>query len=122
MQANAADVLGAQEVGALLMALRVARGLFRLWLILSVLWIGGGGGVIWRAFPGEEVPPLCGLPANERPEDCDCSLLAWVKEHTVYMDKKQRAAAESGMLLALVPPAFVLALGSALVWAVRGFR
>src|SRR5262249_59960875 len=25
------------------MALRVARGLFRLWLVLSVLWIGGGG-------------------------------------------------------------------------------
>jgi hypothetical protein len=23
------------------MALRVARGLFRLWLVLSVLWIGG---------------------------------------------------------------------------------
>jgi hypothetical protein len=25
------------------MALRVARGLFRLWLVLSVLWIGGVG-------------------------------------------------------------------------------
>jgi len=25
------------------MALRVARGLFRLWLVLSVLWIGGAG-------------------------------------------------------------------------------
>ena len=27
-----------------------------------------------------------------------------------------------GILLALVPPAFVLALGSALVWASKGFR
>ena len=26
------------------MALRVARGLFRLWLVLSVLWIGGAYG------------------------------------------------------------------------------
>ena len=25
------------------MSLRVARGLFRLWLVLSVLWIGGVG-------------------------------------------------------------------------------
>src|SRR5262249_60083379 len=30
------------------MALRVAHGLFRLWLVLSVLWIGGGGVVAWR--------------------------------------------------------------------------
>jgi len=29
------------------MALRVARGLFRLWLVLSVLWIGGVGVVTW---------------------------------------------------------------------------
>ena len=35
------------------MALRVARGLFRLWLVLSVLWIGGVGVVTWRTFPEE---------------------------------------------------------------------
>jgi hypothetical protein len=33
------------------MALRVARGLFRLWLVLSVLWIGGLGIVTWQHFP-----------------------------------------------------------------------
>jgi hypothetical protein len=38
------------------------------------------------------------------------------------MDKTQRAAVQSGILLALVPPAVVLALGSALVWAFKGFR
>jgi hypothetical protein len=32
------------------MALRVARGLFRLWLVLSVLWIGVVGVGAWRAF------------------------------------------------------------------------
>ena len=32
------------------MALRVARGLFRLWLVLSVLWIGGVGVATWRDF------------------------------------------------------------------------
>jgi len=30
------------------MALRVARGLFRLWLVLSVLWIGAVGIVTWQ--------------------------------------------------------------------------
>ena len=30
------------------MALRIARGLFRLWLVLSVLWIGGAGVVTSR--------------------------------------------------------------------------
>jgi hypothetical protein len=33
------------------MALRVARGLFRLWLVLSVLWIGGWGFVAWQDMP-----------------------------------------------------------------------
>ena len=36
------------------MALRVARGLFRLWLILSVLWIGGVGYVTWQTLPSAD--------------------------------------------------------------------
>jgi hypothetical protein len=32
------------------MALRFARGLFRMWLVLSVLWIGGVGITKWRTF------------------------------------------------------------------------
>ena len=39
------------------MALRVARGLFRLWLVLSVLWIVGVGVVTWRTFPANELLP-----------------------------------------------------------------
>jgi hypothetical protein len=82
------------------MALRVARGLFRLWLVLSVLWIGGvvlakwstlisaDWGEILNVAPWEEVPP-------------------WIF---------------SAALLAFVPPALLLAFGSALAWAFRGFR
>jgi hypothetical protein len=40
----------------------------------------------------------------------------------LLMDKEQRAAVQDGVLLALVPPILLLALGSALVWAFRGFR
>jgi hypothetical protein len=35
------------------MALRVARGLFRLWLVLSVLWIGGVGRRDVVGLPGQ---------------------------------------------------------------------
>jgi hypothetical protein len=103
------------------MALRVVRGLFRLWLVLSVLWIGGVGVVTWRTLPENELPSMCDLPANERPEDFDCWLQR-VKDEVVFMDKKQRAAIQNGILLAFLPLAFVLALGSALAWAFRGFR
>jgi hypothetical protein len=103
------------------MALRVARGLFRLWLILSVLWIGGVGVVTWRTFPEKELPSICDLPASERSEDWHCSWLGKLKT-SLIMDKEQRAALQSAILLALPPPAFVLALGSAMVWAFRGFR
>jgi hypothetical protein len=107
------------------MALRVARGLFRLWLVLSVLWVVGVGVVTWHTFPWlpewATLPSICDLPASERSEEWDCSWLARVKAQLV-MDKEQRAALLSAILLALVPPAFALALGSALMWALRGFR
>jgi hypothetical protein len=111
------------------MALRVARGLFRLWLVLSALWIGGVGFVTGQTFP---VMPEWAIEC-ERPFDPDaylagkpqpeapCPWLARVKARLV-MDEEQRATIQSAILLALVPPAFMLALGSALVWAIKGFR
>ena len=112
------------------MALRIARGLFRLWLVLSVLWIGGVGVVTWRTFPVSELPSYCDLPANERSEDVDCSWLGRVKSYLEHLDPRipywafgpEREATWFAILLALAPPAFVLALGKALVWALRGFR
>jgi hypothetical protein len=113
------------------MALRVARGLFRLWLILSGLWIAGVGVMTWSTFPRSELPSYCELPANQRAEDFDCSWLAQVKrDWSVTLNPKvpswavgpEREAIRFAILLVLIPPAFVLALGSALVWALRGFR
>jgi len=49
------------------MALRVARGLFRLWLVLSVLWIGWEGYTTWQNFPDEsDVPYVDGQKAARR--------------------------------------------------------
>jgi hypothetical protein len=77
-----------------------------------VLWVAGVGVATWHTFPvtpeWATLPSICDLPANERSEDWDCSWLARAKAQLV--------------VLALAPPIFVLALGSALIWAVRGFR
>jgi hypothetical protein len=92
------------------MALRVARGLFRLWLVLSVLWIGGVGYVTWRDFPKP------GWGENDLiavdPAGTDFRTLAEARRLVIW----------DASFLAFLPPAFVLALGSALVWASRGFR
>jgi hypothetical protein len=90
------------------MALRVGRGLFRLWLVLSVLWIGGVGVVTWCAFLG--VP-----------------FVRWddpiVEDRKLFGAKTEKERlVRIGIVYALVPPVFVLGLGSGLVWAVRGFR
>jgi hypothetical protein len=101
------------------MALRVARGLFRLWLVLSVLWIGGVGYVTWQTLP-TVLPTICDVPASERPDwGVDCSWLSRAKDK---LGDEEGIHIQHGILFALVPPAFVLALGSALVWAVKGFR
>jgi hypothetical protein len=112
------------------MALRVARGLFRLWLVLSVLWIGGVVVVTWWTFPQRELPSYCELPANERSTDLDCSWLARVKrDWSIILDPEappwavpEREAVRVAIPLALMPPMLALALGSALIWAIKGFR
>jgi hypothetical protein len=131
------------------MVLRVARGLFRLWLVLSVLWIGGvvfvtmpngaPGRIVSWCPSGPPLPP--NTPCNlERSlpnlfHEIKLSLWLGVRPPDFYFasnDEGDKAANEMlandrrvsqiGILLALVPPAFVLALGSALVWAFRVFR
>src|SRR6516165_196356 len=98
------------------MALRIARGLFRLWLVLSVLWIGGVAVVTWRTFPPEiperRLPYLCEL-------NKDCSWLDRAKRYwsMILEDIEEfppwerseietiRFATLSASLLALIPPA-----------------
>jgi hypothetical protein len=111
------------------MALRVARGLFRLWLVLSVLWIGGVGAVTWRDFPDEpwglNDPIVEEAPSKPRSDEFNPNEYLASK----FAEDRRSAIRHASLLafvppslLAFVPPAFVLALGSALVWAFRGFR
>jgi hypothetical protein len=102
------------------MALRVARGLFRLWLVLSVLWIAGVGIMTWQTFPSGpkwvpvEAPPWA-EPAERQEFNPD-------KYLTSKLIEERHSAIWHASLLALPPPTFVLALGLALAWAFRGFR
>ena len=116
------------------MALRLGRGLFRLWLVLSVLWIGGVGVTTWWRLPVDlcATPPggLHGCDANEvteslrlveketnSPPEFDPS-----KPYRIPFDDLRHTTIKFGAAEAVLPPIFVLALGSALVWAFRGFR
>jgi predicted nucleic acid-binding protein len=101
------------------MALRVLRGLFRLWLVLSVLWIGGVAVITWRKPIYNDVV-VC--EEVEAPPSGSCLPRSWIPKLQPFVDETRRDAVRSALVLALVPPALALALGSALIWAVRGFR
>jgi hypothetical protein len=99
------------------MALQVAHGLFRLWLVLPVLWVAGVGYLTWQTFPEDYVVLPSDLNARKqelKPGEFD--------PHEFLASraaKQRRSAIWQASLLAFLPPAFVLALGSTLVWAFR---
>jgi hypothetical protein len=123
------------------MAVRVARGLFRLWIIVSVLWIGGVAVVTWWTLPVD----LCVTPPSG-PHVCDENDVVGVgpnfdpptkvakqqgvdkpqfdpsKPYRLPFDEQRRTAIQTAGVLAVVPPVLILGLGSAFIWAFRGFR
>jgi hypothetical protein len=163
------------------MAFRVARGFFRLWIIFSVLWIGGVAVNAWSTLPVDQevnpqptgmfddlIPPAANKPddsfdpdkflayqackdAGNNDDQCtaimkapnkylayqrcmhhghddQCAAILEAppfdpsKPYVIIRGSERRTAVRFAVLLALVPPSFLLAFGSALVWAIRGFR
>ena len=131
------------------MAIRIARGLFRLWIVLSVLWIGCVGAITWGQYVYYE--PLFKASGDhssltstfvicekaKTDKECFNFLAAAGKNPFDAYDLKWGDTGLPGdadvkfggiaweqlpVALALVPPAFVLVIGSAFVWAFRGFR
>lgn len=128
-------------------AMNWRRGLFRLWLVLSVLWIGVVGVITWWKFPVDDWvvvseepdrnPPPPGFTVDKPPFDPskpftivkprphefdpDEYLASKRAEDMRALTKERHSAIWFASILALLPPALVLALGSALVWAFRGF-
>jgi hypothetical protein len=87
-----------------------------MWLVLSALWIGGVGYMTWRDYPVDRVVRVC-EHGESLPSDCLPPGFV-IDRIPLWADP----AIHRGILLALVPPVFVLALGWALMWALRGFR
>jgi hypothetical protein len=128
------------------MALRVARGLFRLWLILSVLWVAGVAFVGWKEFVGNYdrdlltkfrvLAPCLGTGRYEEaltgcsniPDEfrknipTERELAAEVAASKARAEEHGREIIWLASVFAFLPPAFLLALASALMWAFRGFR
>ena len=126
--------------------MRVARGLFWLWLVLSVLWVAGMAFMVGQSFGAiDRVETLATSSWNPSdpsatrcPDNAFTSLgnahdglfvPAQPRKYLAAKAAAQRKAAEDrrslfwrANFLAFLPPAFLLALGSALVWAFRGFR
>jgi hypothetical protein len=101
-----------------------ARGLFRLWLVLSVLWIGFVATMTWQTLPTDPNPPLRFV--IDKPGD---ELSWWEKYRSAAADLPDapriidgREQIRSAVFEAFIPPLSMLALGAALIWAMRGFR
>jgi hypothetical protein len=106
------------------MALRITRGLFRLWVVLSVLWVGGVGVSTWRNLPSTDLPDAPWIkqrtdaaPVDSNPPPPDYVVdkpTAPVFDPTKpYVELPDNAAIEHGVALAFIPPILVLAIGSA---------
>jgi hypothetical protein len=87
------------------MALRFTRGLFRLWIVLTVLWVVTVGFVTWVTMP--EDPRTWGAIPIDNTDLPNPSAQGRIWRATEF---------------ALMPPILVFAIGSAFVWVSRGFR
>ena len=105
------------------MALRIARGLFRIWLALSVIWLAGVGFVTWV-----ELPSADSWAVQKEVERLDMEMERQNIEIPRWGNHERAHKAVlyehlwDAPVFAIAPPAFLLALGSALIWAFRGFR
>jgi hypothetical protein len=109
------------------MALRIKRGLFRLWIALSVLWICGVAVTTdWGRLSNSGE---CAKAKTQ--EECSAALAAAGKNPFGAYVPDKAVMAPAGIAwdevavragFALIPPVLVLALGAASVWVVRGFR
>jgi hypothetical protein len=112
--------------------MRVARGLFRLWIVFSVVWVGAVVIVAWKTLPVDDWVPVTSVEhgpwedyrPKPLPQDLAQNPPAFdpSKPYKIVRDSERREAIQFACLAALVPPALALAFGSALAWAFRGFQ
>jgi hypothetical protein len=100
----------------------VTRGLFRLWIVVSVLWAVGAGGAAWYLYPKPETEWVPGWAREDVPSWTRSEAAGvWQPRKPEDIAKNQREALAVAALAGLLPPIIVLVVGASLVWAVRGF-
>jgi hypothetical protein len=121
---------------------RMTRGLFRLWVVLSAIWVAASGGLLY-VIPGPSKPKECltanslaecsemihragrtsNLDARDTPLKVDDAILDALSGRVTYVDKRAFDTPPyvgiAGFLL--LPPAILLAFGVTFIWVVRGF-
>ena len=123
--------------------MRVARGMFRLWLVLSCLWIAAVASIGYSNWPTAQqayVPEFMKDDASDhyaqylRGEDTSAhnwwdkfadlgsSAISGAQGgHASTVQQSARQLAVATAELALIPPALIFIVGIGLTWALRGF-
>ena len=111
---------------------RIGRGLLRLWLVMSIVWICAVGMVAWSIL----TPTVADLPdapwvkptSAKPPFDPSKPFKVVTPNAFDQFDPVEFSAfkrwdeIKTGIEVAFVPPLLLLMLGAALIWAIRGFR
>jgi hypothetical protein len=107
------------------------RGLFRLWIVLSVCWIVAVGAFTWVMLPADDWVPVSESPTdqagsqnnNTADDKFEPSKPTFDPSKPFYVPVSETAELfKKAAVLALVPPTIILALGAALAWTINGFR
>ena len=111
--------------------MRILRGLFRLWVVASVIWMLSVGVMTWLTWPvepkassetvvlenGYAKPPF----DPSKPFTDVATGQMWANARALF-EAERRDAVVKGASIAIAPPLVVFILGMALLWVVRGFR
>jgi hypothetical protein len=107
--------------------MRYARGIFRLWLVLSCFWIVAVAAIGYLNWP--TVPPEY---QKDQAEDCSYPTIVpdlalpplpcmQAEMDAALVPEKRRALVVNYTELAFIPPALIFVVGVGLTWAFRGF-
>jgi hypothetical protein len=94
--------------------MNIQRGLFGLWLVLSVIWIAGGAWVLWDDLTGKLRAEELAAQATSNPPVQEGYILTSILE-------KVLARRRHALDLVLVPPFGLFAIGCAGLYVARSF-